>query len=483
MHLVRHIAPFDLRAIRAYLGVSLQLLGALLFVPLGVALLAGELPEAALFALAALGALLGGWGAARRRPATLEPKEGLVVTALAYLAFGLVGAIPFLTQTSFLNAFFEAMSGFTTTGLSVLDPETLPQSLTFFRAYSQWIGGAGIIVLSLAVLLRSGPAAFRLYASEYGEETLVGSVIATARVVLSVYALLTALGFLGFVAAGLGPWDALLHALSTISTGGFSPYGESVGRFSSKGPWVPPAAALGMLLGAVSFPLYWRARRDGLVVLAKDLQLRALLALLGLGTLVLWGLSGWRLGELIPALFHSASALSTAGFQLSDPATWPEGSAAWVIGLMELGGSAGSTAGGLKLFRLALLFKLAHRLVVRALLPEEARVPIKLQGVAVPDRELEWVAGFFALYAGWLGISTLLLGLAGFPLESALFESASALGTVGLSMGVTSPELVGWAKLVLIADMWAGRLEILPVLVALYPGAWLANVKGRRRTR
>lgn len=475
MHLVRYIAPLNFRVVGAYLGVALQLLGALLLVPLGVSLLAGELWEAVLFALPALTALLVGSWAARHRPVLLELKEGLVVTALAYLAFGLFGAVPFLTQTTFVNALFESMSGFTTTGLSVLDPEGLPRSLVFFRAYAQWVGGAGIVVLSLAVLLRSGPAAFRLYASEYGEENVVGSVVATARVVLSVYALLTALGFLAYVAVGLTPWDALLHALATVSTGGFSPYEGSVGRFVS--PWVPPVVTLGMLLGAVSFPLYWRARREGLSVVTRDVQLKALLGFLGVGTLALWGLSGWHPEGLIPGVFHAASALTTAGFQLSDPATWSEGSLAFVIGLMVLGGSAGSTAGGLKLFRLVLLFKLAHRLVIRALLPEESKVPIKLQGVAVPDRELELIAGFFALYAGWLAVSTLLLVLAGFSLESALFESASALGTVGLSLGVTSPELAGWAKLVLIADMWAGRLEILPVLVLLYPGTWLARAQ------
>ncbi len=477
MHLVRHVAPLDLRAVGAYLGIVLQLLGALLLVPLLVALLFGELAQAALFGAAAVGALLlGRLGTARARGRALPPlelREAFVVTALAYPAFGLVGAVPFLAETTFLNAFFESMSGFTTTGLSVLElsGDGLPRSLAFFRAYAQWIGGAGIVVLSLAVLLRSGPAAFRLYASEYGQEKLAGSVVATARVVLGVYGALTALGFLAYVAVGMAPWDALLHALATLSTGGFSPYAESVGHFSQR-PFVAWAVALLMLLGAVNFPLYHRVRREGLGPVLSDVQLRALLLVAAAGALALWGVAGWRVGELPASVFHATSALTTAGFQLSDPATWPEGSTPWIIGLMVLGGSAGSTAGGLKLFRLILLFKLAHRLVIRALLPEEAKVPVKLQGVAVPDRELELVAGFFVLYMGWLAVSTLLLGLAGFPLEKALFESASALGTVGLSIGVASPELVWWAKLVLILNMWAGRLEILPVLVALHPGAW-----------
>jgi trk system potassium uptake protein TrkH len=288
--------------------------------------------------------------------------------------------------------------------------------------------------------------------------------------VLSVYTALTALGFLAYIAVGMGPWDALLHVLATISTGGFSPYGKSIGHFP--GPFAPLTVTLFVLLGAISFPLYYRARREGLGQLLSDVQVRALLLVTTIGTLVFWGFSGWRPSELIPGLFHTASALTTAGFSLSDVGTWPEGARALAIGLMVLGGSAGSTAGGLKLLRLILLLKLAHRLVIRVLLPEEAKVPIKLHGVAVPDRELELVAGFFALYIGWLAISTLLLALAGFSLERALFESASALGTVGLSVGVTSPELAGWAKLVLIFDMWAGRLEILPVLVALYPSTW-----------
>jgi trk system potassium uptake protein TrkH len=476
MHLVRHISPLDLRVVRTHLAVLLQLLGAALTLPLIVALLAGEFFMGAVFGGLTVGAIGLGRAGARGRPANIELKEALVVTALAYLMFGFVGALALLPVAPLLDGFFEAMSGFTTTGLSVLDLEGLPQSVLFFRAYAQWIGGAGIIVLSLAVLLGPGKAAFRLYTSEYGEENLIGSVIATARVVLGVYTALTAVGFLAYVAAGMGPWDALLHALATLSTGGFSPYSESIARFA--GPWVPLAVTAFMLAGAISFPLYFIARREGLRRIWDDLQLRALLGIWLLATLLFWGAGGWRSDGLLPGLFQAASALTTTGFAVSDASSWPEPLVLITMLLMIVGGSAGSTAGGIKLLRLILLWKVAQVVVVRTLLPEEAKVPLKHNDVAISERDIELLLGFFGLYlAIWL-LGAAALALGGFPALDSLFESASALGTVGLSTGVTSPELAGWAKLLLIVEMWAGRLEILPVLVVLYPGTW----RWRRRS-
>lgn len=476
MHLVRHISPLDLRAVRTYLALLLQLLGAALIVPFIVALLAGELRMALVFGGLTVGAIGLGWAGARGRPASIELKESLVVTALAYLMFGLVGALALLPVAPLLDGFFEAMSGITTTGLSVLDLEGLPQSVLFFRAYAQWIGGAGIIVLSLAVLLGPGKAAFRLYTSEYGEENLIGSVVATARVVISVYSALTAVGFLAYVAAGMGPWDALLHVLATLSTGGFSPYPESIAHFAT--PWVYLAVTTLMIAGAISFPLYFAARREGLRRLWGDLQLRALIGIWLLAALLFWGAWGWRSDGLLPGLFQAASALTTTGFSVNDAASWPEPVRLLTLLLMIVGGSAGSTAGGIKLLRLILLWKIAQVVVVRALLPDEAKVPLKYNGVAISGREIELLLGFFALYlAIWL-LAAVALTLAGFPAIDSLFESASALGTVGLSTGVTSPELVGWAKLLLVLEMWAGRLEVLPVLVVLYPGTW----RWRRRS-
>lgn len=477
MMLARFINSLDLRVVLTYVGVGCKMLGVVFILPCVVGLLAHEFFYALISAGVALGVFIfGALVTALPRP-NLEIKEALAVTALVYLLFGLVGAVMFLPVAPFIDGFFESMSGFTTTGLSVLDIKQLPKTLLFFRAYAQWIGGAGIIVLSLAIFLGPGKVAFQLYTSESGEENLLGSVMATVRVVARLYLGLTVLGFLVFLAAGMQPFEALLHILATLSTGGFSPYQGSIGHFSS--PLIRYAVILFMLLGATSFALYYLAYCEGLKRFWHDHQVRALIGLLALASLFFWGLREWRVDAWSSSLFEAASALTTTGFAVRDAALWSTASRLGMVLLMTIGGATGSTAGGIKLLRLLLLWQLANWLVIRELLPEEAQVPIKYGEQTVSQSELLRYSGLFILYVGVLFVSTLLLVLAGFSAIDALFESASALGTVGLSVGITSADLSVWAKLLLIFNMWAGRLEILPVLVLLYPWAW----RPRRRAR
>jgi trk system potassium uptake protein TrkH len=467
---IRFIPSLDTRSVRYYFAALLQLLAVVLAPPLLASVLARDFFYTAIFT----GLILLVWSLGflgRRGPTpALALREALVVTALAYLTFALVGTVPFLPLASFWDGFFESMSGFTTTGLSVLELTTLPSSLLFFRAYSQWIGGAGIIILSLAVLIGPGRAAFRLYASEFGEEHLVGNVVATARVVVTVYGILTLLAFAAFVAAGMSAFDGLLHALATISTGGFSPRAEGIAAYDSE--LVAGAVTLFMLLGAVSFPLYYFAWRSGWRRFVGDIQVRYLVVMVAAGALLLFALANWDLAALPSTLFHLASAISTTGFSVSDPAAWPAATTLLVIGLMVIGGSAGSTAGGIKLLRLAVLGRVASWSVLRTLLPEEATLPVKVDGETVNDLEIRQTVSLFGIYVATAFASALLLVMAGFSIQEGLFESVSALSTVGLSVGVTSAELPVWAKLTLCLTMWAGRLEILPILVLLHPGNW-----------
>ncbi|MFQ6117406.1 MAG: TrkH family potassium uptake protein [Candidatus Bipolaricaulia bacterium] len=474
----RYISPIDWRTVGVQLLAALRLLGAVLALPLIISLIFKEFTYSWIFGALALGLFLGGYLGTRRLSSSqgLELKEALVVTALAYLLFALVGALPLLREASFINGLFEALSGFTTTGLSVVDPARLPKTLLFFRSYMQWIGGAGIIVLSLAILLRPGGTAFRLYSAEFGEENLVGSVVATARIVLRVYLILSALNYIAYIAVGMGPFDALLNALSTISTGGFSPWQGSIGHYQSTP--IDLVTIIFMWIGAISFPLWYLARREGVKRFLADRQVHYLLGLSALGGLLLLLGSGFAARNIVPGLFQAATALSTTGFAVTDQRGLSAGARLVTIVLMIIGGATGSTAGGIKLFRLIILLRLLRWLFLRPLLPEEAKLPIKYGGGGVSDRELKAIAAFVLLYLAILIIAALILMLSGYGFADALFEAASAQGTVGLSVGITSKAMPTLAKLVLMLLMWLGRLEIIPVLIALYPGIWF---KLRRR--
>lgn len=475
MKLERFIKPVDFPAVLANLCLMLRLLGILLSIPLLVSIIAGEWIYSILFA--GMGIFSFGIGSLKYflPPAEIKEREAPVLTALSYLLFGLIGAVAFLPQASYMNGFFEAMSGFTTTGLSVLNVETLPASLLFFRAYSQWIGGAGIVVLSVVMLVGPGREAFQLYSSEYGEENLAGDVKATGLLVLKVYLLLTAAGYITFVAAGMGYFDALLHVLSTLSTGGFSSKADSIGQYHN--PLLNGAVSLFMIFGAIGFPTYYLLRHRGVKSILRDIQVRYLVGISIIASLAFFAAGQWDLKKLIPAIFNSLSAVTTTGFHVGGMNTWPQESKLMSIILMIIGGTTGSTAGGIKIFRLIMMVHLLRWMIRRILLPDEAKLPIKYGNVTLSDTQIKQAFSFLICYAGLIILSTLLLSAANFNIIDSLFESASALGTVGLSSGVTSAALPVWAKLLLIFNMWAGRLEIFPVLLIFYPRVWLPRRK------
>lgn len=469
MQLSRFVAPVKLTSVLSSLRAPLKLLGFALLAPLLVAVVYREWESAVVFLGLAIVCYLGGraW-----RPATVtEPstRDGLVVAALSYLLFAFVGAVAYASTTGFVDGFFEAMSGFTTTGLSVVDPSVLPRSLLFFRSYSQWVGGAGIIVLVIAFLPTPRAALVHLYSSEFKDENVLGNIVATTRLVFKIYGALTALALLAYMAVGMTGFDALLHALSTISTGGFSPHPSSIGHYP--GIETKLVVCVFMIVGAISFPLYYRACRQGLREFAGNAELRALLLLTMVGLVLALNFSDSP-RDVVDGLFHTVSALTTTGFNVTDTQSWPEGLRMFATVLMVVGGSSGSTAGGLKLFRVLILIAVARWYIIRALLPSEAHVPARLGERVLQEDDVRNATGLVTLHVGILGLSTILLTMADFAPSVALFESASALGTVGLSAGVTAASLPMWTKAVLVFDMWAGRLEILPLLILFYPRTW-----------
>ncbi len=444
-------------------GYVLLVLGITALAAAAVAAAFGERPELWYFlGLGAVSSCLGvAWIRWGHIPA-LSPREALAFVAASYLLFSLLGAIPFLDKGTFLDGWFEAVSGITTTGLSVFIPEQLPRSLVFFRSLYQWIGGAGIVVISLAFLLPPSRAALLLYSAEYGKENILGNARLMARRVATVYLGLTAAGYGAYVLAGMGPFDGLVHALSTISTGGFSPFSDSIGHYRSA--WVEGVVSLFMICGATSFPLFWflfRPKGWREVIAERELWFLLVVPLV-LGAMIAAGIGSFGVG-----LFQGVSAVTTTGFATTPTSSLPD-HARWALILgMVTGGMGGSTAGGLKLYRLLGIAALLAWTLRRAWLPGSAQVPFKILGRSLPIEEVTELAAYALFYLAVLGIATSVLVAMGYSLSDSLFEAASAQGTVGLSVGLAKPGAPVGTKLVLMLLMWMGRLEILPIILFL----------------
>jgi len=454
-------SPMDARALAAYLGLAVGLVAAGFVPPIAVAVTTGALTLALRLTLVAAFCSAIGLFAWRHRPARLDQREALMITGLAYPVWSLAAAVAWWPGKPFTLALFETTSGITTTGLSVFQSASLSYAELFFRAWLQWVGGAGIAILSVGVI--GGIASIALFTTEHSRSEIVGNVLRTTRIVLVAYLVLSAVVAVGLLVAGLSPGRAILYTLATLSTGGFQPAGT--GDVAG----LPSVVLMaGMLLGATPFVLHREPRR-----LQRDSRLRTLLALVAIAWMVVWSLDG---GSVLDAGFAVVTAITTTGFTLDDPAAWTPARQTVALVLMILGGCAGSTAGGLKVFRVGVLAAMARLWVFREVVPREAKVALRYNGRPVTEEMARGVTVFVAVYLATLAAGAFGLAASGLPLGSALFGSASALGTVGLWTGPPLETLPESARGLMIFLMWAGRVELLPLLLILYPPSW----RGRR---
>jgi trk system potassium uptake protein TrkH len=342
----------------------------------------------------------------------------------------------------------------------------------------QWVGGLGIIILSVATMIRPGLAAKRIGDLEDYEEDLVGNTRAHARRMLIIYSILTGFGIIVLGLLGAGWFNSVIYSLSALSTGGFSPHNASLAGFSNQ--WLQAMVILLSVAGAIPLVLYFRSFKEGGRVLIRDRQLQGLL-ISGLVTalLVTWFLFsqdgfGWT-----QALRHGAlnafSAHTTAGFSTLDISQINAGAKLTLIFSMFIGGAAGSTAGGIKILRLLILVQLLYIFLQRAGMPKQAVAEASLGRRRLETDEIQNALGIVFIFLTFIGISWLVfVGMGHNPLDS-LFEVVSAIGTVGLSTGISAPELHPILKGVLCADMLLGRLEILAWLVLFYPRTWIGR--------
>jgi len=468
------------RVVAKYLGQLGLVLAALALVPLSVSLLAGETPIAWRYCGVILGLVAVGAPLARLAPPThVRQAEALAVVALAFIGSALVMTWPFTAAgLSFVDALFETVSGVTTTGLSTLaDPAAHPRTFLFARSWMQWYGGLGIVVLSVALVMGHHAAARRLV-DPAGGEPLPAATRTYARRALGVYVAVTAAGFAVLWASGAGAFPALCHTLSAISTGGFSPHPESLAALDG----VPRAIVTALsFLGAVSLPLYHAAAvgPDRRAVL-RDPELRALalmcawVALVLALTLHVHGGVPWR-AAIAGGIHMGVSAQSTTGFAVLPVGELPAG-ALWVMILaMTAGGSVGSTAGGVKLLRVLIVVAVVRATLRKAVAPAHAVLAPRLGAHPLETEDTAQVLALVVLFAGVVLASWLPFLVAGYDPLHSLFEVVSATGTVGLSTGITRAALEPHLKGVLMADMLLGRVEIVALLVVLYPRTWIGR--------
>ena len=502
----------DMATVGRDVGRIVQAVSLLIVVSIAVAAINGEFYTIPAFVVSAL--VIGGIGTGLvrryRDAAPPEKREAMVTAATAWGVIGVLGSLPFLliawtiqvdpypawtntppmdsTTAVFLHpldAVFESMSGFTGTGLTMAAVEDeLPRALHWWRSLSEWIGGVGVIVLTVAILRRSGGAgSYTLYESEARSEKIHPSIVTTVREIWKIFVGLTLGSIALFLLVGMPLWDAINHGMTGIATGGFSVHAESIGHYDS--PLIEYATVPVMVAGSIAFPVHYLIANGEVRNFYADLQTRWVFIWFSVGSLVMIGIlhangqyatieETVRLG-----LFQFVSATSNTGFGTATigggtEQVWSAGATLLACLGMLTGAAAGSTVSGLKLIRVITLLKGTAWQIRKVFQPDSAIRYLELGERNLDEtqaqREYTEATVVFVLWLIFLavGVAVLLRVLSpAHPLEYVIFDVMSAQSNVGLDAGITGPTMPGTAKAMLILNMWVGRLEIIPVAVLL----------------
>jgi trk system potassium uptake protein TrkH len=467
-----------------FLGWLLLGLSAIQLVPLVTALIFGEpgLP----FATSATAALVCGLPivlGVRPTDRRMRTRDGFLVVSAAWVLAAVFGSLPYdLTGTlGPVDALFESVAGFTTTGSTVMtNIEAAPRSLLLWRSLTQWLGGMGIILFAVALMPLLGVGGMQLFRAEVPgpiADKLTPRIADTARRLWLIYVGFTGVEWVLLMLAGVTPYEALCHALTTMPTGGFSTHNESIAGFdSARVEWI---IIVFMVLAGVNFVLHYQLLTGRIGVVFADAELRYyLLVLAGATVVVAWVLSD--AGDTVPirvATFQVVSILTGTGYATADFERWPSLALLILLQLMVLGGMAGSTTGGVKSLRVLIgmraLASVFDRLGHRAALGH----PVRYAGKRVPDRVLAGIWAFLTAYMMIVAVVALIVAAAGYDIVTALSAALSSVGNVGPGLGEIGPTdnfahfPVG-VKFTLCAAMIAGRLELFTLLILFHPEFW-----------
>jgi len=468
-------------------GNVLRVESALMLLAVVVSLLTGRTDTIALLMATAVTFIVGTvLSAIKPRHDHLRAREGFAVVALSWILVSFFGGLPFYFSgyiPSLLDCFFETVSGFTTTGATILtDIESLPRGLLFWRSFTHWAGGMGVLVLSLAIIPKMGARSVHLLRAESpgpSVDKLVPRVSNNAKILYGLYVGLSIFMVIVLLLCGLNLYDALIHMFGAAGTGGFSNYADSVAHFDSG--LIQTVIGIFTALFGVNFALYYYLLVRNFRAVAKNSELRIYLILL-LGSSVLIAL------DILPmygnnfftslrySFFQVSSIITTTGYATADFNLWPQFSRTLLVGLMLVGACAGSTGGGIKVIRFQLLCKSMMREIRRTVHPKSVNT-VKLDGHTVSEEVLGGTLGFFFAYFVILIVSTLIVSMDGFSFETNITAVIATLSNIGPGLDMVGPvgsfaEFSALSKLVLSMCMLIGRLEIFPILMLCMPNAW-----------
>ncbi|MDD4774850.1 MAG: TrkH family potassium uptake protein, partial [Eubacteriales bacterium] len=417
---------------------------------------------------------------------TVYAREGIAVVGLAWVIVSLFGALPFWLSgeiPGYIDSLFEIVSGFTTTGSSILtDIEAMSMSNLFWRSFSHWIGGMGVLVFVLALLPQSESHSMFIMRSEV-PGPVVGKLVAktkiTARILYAIYIAMTLVEIIMLIAGGMPVFDSVVHSFGTAGTGGFAIKSASIGYYNSA--YIDIVIAVFMLLFAVNFNIYYLILIGDARRALRNEELRWYLIIVGastaaiaINTLHLFG----NFGEAVRfSLFQVASIISTTGYATTDFNLWPELSRVILVLLMFIGASAGSTGGGIKVVRVMVMFKTVLRQIKKLIYPRSA-VILRIEGKAAGEGVMSGITAFAYAYFIQFALSVLLLSIDTFDPVANFTAVAACINNIGPGLGAVGPagNFAGFShlsKCVLIFNMLAGRLELFPIYALFSPSMWL----------
>ncbi len=426
------------------------------------------------------------WLPLRQRVSALRRRDGFIVVSMFWIVLSLLGSLPFLfgEHLNFVDALFESVSGFTTTGATVVtDIESLPRSILYYRHQLQWLGGMGLVVLAVAILPLLGIGGMHIYRAEtpgpMKDEKIMPRLIHSARAMWMIYIALTIACALSYWLAGMTLFDAVAHSFSTISTGGFSTHDASLGYFASD--TIELVAAVFMLLGAINFSVHFMVlRKKSLTPYFHDVEVRTFLVFVIATTLLIALVLRWTgyypslLSALINADFEVVSVITSTGFAAADFTQWPTFVPVLLIFISFIGGCGGSTAGGMKVMRVLLLIRQALREVDHLIHPRSIRL-VKIGGRILPESTAQAIWGFFGMYVMVFVVLMLSMMATGLDQITAFSAVATSINNLGPGLGdvaYTFATVGADAKLISVLAMLLGRLEIFSLLVLLSPRFW-----------